>query len=117
MYRNALFFADRLRSCIWALLPGPATGLPKKGSVIPFAGLALRATDLEVTPQGDLLYVDQRNDVVQRISYLVANQAADRCRNRDSGQRCDAARRDVQRARLDRPGRRRRAHLRVGPRR
>jgi glucose/arabinose dehydrogenase/PKD repeat protein len=75
MYRKALFFADRLRSCIWAMLPDPATGLPKKGSVIPFAGLALRATDLEVTPQGDLLYVDQRNDVVQRISYLVANQA------------------------------------------
>ena len=43
--------------------------------MIPFAGLALRATDLEVTPQGDLLYVDQRNDVVQRISYIVANQA------------------------------------------
>ena len=31
MYRNALFFADRLRSCIWALLPD-ANGIPKKGS-------------------------------------------------------------------------------------
>jgi PKD repeat protein len=36
--------------------------------------MALRATDLEVTPQGDLLYVDQRDDVVQRIRYNVANQ-------------------------------------------
>jgi glucose/arabinose dehydrogenase/PKD repeat protein len=74
MYRNALFFADRLRSCIWAMLPG-TDGLPKKGSVIPFAGMAVRATDLEITPQGDLLYVDQRNDTVEQISYLVANQA------------------------------------------
>ncbi|MGH2980076.1 MAG: PQQ-dependent sugar dehydrogenase [Solirubrobacterales bacterium] len=73
MYSRALFFADRLRSCIWALLPG-ADGLPQKGNVIPFAGLAMRATDLEVTPEGDLLYVDQRNDVVQRIRYTVANQ-------------------------------------------
>jgi glucose/arabinose dehydrogenase/PKD repeat protein len=73
MYSKALFFADRLRSCIWALLPG-ADGLPKRGSVIPFAGLAMRATDLEVSPQGDLLYIDQRDDLVQRIRYTVANQ-------------------------------------------
>jgi glucose/arabinose dehydrogenase/PKD repeat protein len=73
MYNKALFFADRLRSCIWALLPG-SDGLPKRGSVVPFAGMADRATDLEVTPQGDLLYIDQRNDVVQRIRYNVANQ-------------------------------------------
>ena len=72
MYRNALFFADRLRSCIWALLPD-SSGIPQKGSVIPFAGMALRATDLEVTPQGDLLYIDQRNDTVQRIRYVVPN--------------------------------------------
>ena len=73
MYSKALFFADRLRSCIWALLPG-ADGLPKRGSVIPFAGMATRATDLEVTPTGDLLYIDQTADTVQRIRYTVANQ-------------------------------------------
>jgi glucose/arabinose dehydrogenase/PKD repeat protein len=80
IYRNALFFADRLRSCIWALLADPATGLPKGANVIPFLGTdcpdaacANRATDLEVTPQGDLLYIDQRTDVVQRIRYNVAN--------------------------------------------
>ena len=73
MYRNALFFADRLRSCIWAMLPDPATGLPKKGSVIPFLGTdcpaadcATRATDIEVAPNGDLLYIDQRADAVRR---------------------------------------------------
>ena len=74
IYRNALFFADRLRSCIWALLPD-ATGIPKKGSVVPFAGMAMRATDLEVTPTGDLLYIDQKVDTVRRIRYMLGNNA------------------------------------------
>ena len=74
MYRNALFFADRLRSCIWALLPD-ANGVPKKGSVVPFAGMANRATDLEATPQGDLLYIDQSVDTIRRISYTPPNNA------------------------------------------
>ena len=74
MYRNALFFADRLRSCIWALLPD-ATGIPKKGSVVPFAGMAMRATDLEVTPTGDLLYIDQSVDTIRRIRYTLGNNA------------------------------------------
>ncbi len=74
MYRNALFFADRLRSCIWALLPD-ASGVPKKGSVVPFAGMANRATDLEVTQQGDLLYIDQSVDTVKRIRYTLVNNA------------------------------------------
>jgi PKD repeat protein len=37
--------------------------------------MSMRATDLEVTPAGDLLYIDQRVDTVQRIRYTVANQA------------------------------------------
>jgi PKD repeat protein len=74
MYKNALFFADRLRNCIWALLPD-ANGIPKKGGVVPFAGMAMRATDLEVTPQGDLLYIDQSADTIRRIRYTVVNQA------------------------------------------
>ena len=73
-YRNALFFADRLRSCIWALMPD-ANGIPKKDGVVPFAGMAMRATDLEVTPTGDLLYIDQSTDTIKRIRYTVANKA------------------------------------------
>jgi glucose/arabinose dehydrogenase len=73
MYRNALFFADRMRSCIWAILPD-AGGIPKKGSVVPFAGFAARATDLEVTPTGDMLYIDQSTDTIKRIRYTVVNQ-------------------------------------------
>ena len=37
-YHNALFFADRLRNCMWAMLPGP-DGLPKRGRVIPFGSM------------------------------------------------------------------------------
>ena len=72
LYRNALFFADRLRSCIWALLPD-TTGIPKKGNVVPFAGMANRATDLEATAQGDLLYIDQSVDTIRRIRYTPPN--------------------------------------------
>ena len=117
MYSKALFFADRLRSCIWALLPG-ADGLPEarqRRSRSP--AWRTRATDLEVTPDGDLLYIDQTGDAVQRIRYTVANQPPTAVATADADHRRRAADGDVQRARLDRPGRRRRAHLRVGPRR
>ena len=75
-YRKALFFADRLRDCIYALLPG-SDGLPERGNVTLFASEAQRAMDLEVLPGGDLLYVDQSNDALHRISYVgnPANQA------------------------------------------
>jgi glucose/arabinose dehydrogenase/chitodextrinase len=75
-YRKALFFADRLRNCIYALLPG-SDGLPERGNVTLFASDAQRAMDLEVLPGGDLLYVDQTNDDINRIGYVgnPANQA------------------------------------------
>ncbi len=75
-YRNALFFADRLRDCMYAMLPGP-DGLPKRGRVIPFAQRAERAMDIEVAPGGDLLYVDQAAEAVQRITWAgnSSNQA------------------------------------------
>jgi PKD repeat protein len=67
-YRNALFFADRLRNCMWAMLPGP-DGLPDPGRVIPFGQQLPRAMDIEVAPNGDLLYVDQAAEAVQRIEW------------------------------------------------
>ena len=51
------------------------TGIPKRGSVVPFAGMAKRATDLEVTQQGDLLYIDQGADAIRRIRYTPVNAA------------------------------------------
>src|SRR6185369_1391673 len=75
-YRKALFFADRLRNCIYALLPG-SDGLPERGNVTLFASDAQRAMDLEVLPGGDLLYVDQASNAINRIAYAgnPANQA------------------------------------------
>ncbi len=74
-YRGALFFSDRLRDCIYAILPG-SDGLPQRGNVVQFAGDAMRAVDIEVLAGGDMLYVDQKNNVVQRIAYggTAANQ-------------------------------------------
>ena len=75
-YRKALFFADRLRDCIYALLPG-SDGLPERGNVTLFASEAQRAMDIEVLPGGDLLYLDQANNSIHRIAYVgnPANQA------------------------------------------
>jgi glucose/arabinose dehydrogenase/PKD repeat protein len=68
-YRNSLFFADRLRDCIYALLPG-SDGLPERGNVVLFASQAMRPIDLELTSGGDLLYIDQDTDAVHRIRYV-----------------------------------------------
>ncbi len=75
-YRGALFFADRLRDCMYAMLPGP-DGLPKRGRVIAFAQRAERAMDIEIAPGGDLLYVDQVAAAVRRITWAgnSSNQA------------------------------------------
>jgi glucose/arabinose dehydrogenase/chitodextrinase len=67
-YRKALFFGDRIRDCIFALLPG-SDGLPERGNVMLFASEAFHPTDLEVTSTGDLLYVDQELDSIHRIRY------------------------------------------------
>ncbi len=68
-YRNALFFADRLRNCMWVMLPGP-DGVPKRGRVIPFGQQLERAIDIEVAPGGDLLYVDQTAEALRRIAWV-----------------------------------------------
>ena len=65
-YRGALFFGDRWRDCIWAMLPGP-DGLPRSGNVVKFAQRADSPLDLEVGPDGDLYYVDSKNQVVKRF--------------------------------------------------
>ncbi len=67
-YRNALFFADRLRDCMYAMLAGP-DGVPSRSRVIAFAQGAERAIDIETAPNGDLLYVDQSAQAVRRIAW------------------------------------------------
>ncbi len=74
-YRGALFFSDRLRDCIYALLPG-SDGLPQRGKVVLFAAGAMRPMDIEVLPGGDMLYVDQDAYEVKRVSYTAAGNRA-----------------------------------------
>ena len=71
-YRGALFFGDRWRDCIWALLPG-SDGLPRPGNVVKFAQHADSPLDLEVGPGGDLYYVDSKNQVVKRFRFSPPN--------------------------------------------
>ncbi len=75
-YRKALFFADRLRNCMWVMLPG-SDGVPQRGRVIPFGQQLPRAIDIEVAPDGDLLYVDQGAEAIQQIEWVgnSSNQA------------------------------------------
>ena len=105
-YRKALFFADRLRNCIFALLPG-SDGLPERGNVMLFASDAQRPIDLEVTPGGDMLYVDQANDAIHSITYVgnPANQAPTAVVTADKVVGPRAADRPPRRHQVDRPGR------------
>ena len=54
---------------MWAMLPGP-DGVPKRGRVIPFGQHLDRAMDIEVGPDGDLLYVDQDDESLRRIEWV-----------------------------------------------
>jgi glucose/arabinose dehydrogenase len=67
-YRRALFFGDRLRNCIYAMLPGP-DGVPDRGQVVPFAQQAGQPFAIEFAPGGDMLYVDRSDDAVRRVSF------------------------------------------------
>ena len=75
-YHNALFFADRLRNCMWAMLPD-TDGIPERSRVIPFGQHLDRAIDIEVAPDGDLLYLDQDDESLRRIEWAgnSSNQA------------------------------------------
>ena len=117
-YHNALFFADRLRNCMWVMLPGP-DGVPKRGRVIPFGQHLDRAMDIEFAPGGDLLYIDQDDESLRRIAWAgnSSNQppVADAQRRHRHGQ--PAADGHVRVGRHERSRPRRPADLRVGPRR
>ncbi len=84
-YANALFFADRLRNCMYAMLAGP-DGVPSRSRVVTFAQGAQSAIDIEVAPNGDLLYVDQTDDALRRITWTgnAPNQAPTAAVNADT---------------------------------
>ena len=80
-YRNALFFADRLRNCMWVMLPGP-DGIPDRGRVIPFGQQLPRAMDIEVAPgrRPALRRPGRRGDPAHRLVRQLSNQAPTRTR-------------------------------------
>jgi glucose/arabinose dehydrogenase len=65
-YRNALFFSDYSRSCIF-VMPPDASGVPDKAAVQAFA-TAPGPVDLKIGPGGDLFYVSVWG-TIHRISY------------------------------------------------
>jgi glucose/arabinose dehydrogenase len=57
-YRNALFFADLTRDCIFVVRPNLTTGLPDMATRTNFVSGALNPSDLQIGPNNDLFYVD-----------------------------------------------------------
>ena len=71
-YDGALFFADYSRDCIWAMLKG-ADGLPDPSNIRTFVAQASNPVELQVSPSGELFYVDLSGGAIHRIGYAAAN--------------------------------------------
>ena len=71
-YKNALFFMDHTRDCIWAMLPG-SNGLPDPTNVVKFETGAAGPVDIQQGPDGNLYYVNYDGGTIQRITYTGAN--------------------------------------------
>ena len=69
-YKNALFFADYSRQCIWAMLPG-TNGNPNPSSLQTFAAGAGAPVQLVAGPVGDIFYVDLIGGKIHRIQYMT----------------------------------------------
>jgi glucose/arabinose dehydrogenase len=72
-FNDALFVSDRLRACIWAVLPG-ANGVPNFSNASSVITGASTPADLESGPGGDVFYADQDGGNVRRIQYSSGNQ-------------------------------------------
>ena len=73
-YRNALFFADAARGCIWAM-GADAQGVPDPAQVTWFHKSAGTPVELEFGPGGELWYVDLYGGKIHRLGYSATNQA------------------------------------------
>jgi glucose/arabinose dehydrogenase len=72
-FDGALFFADYSRDCIWVMKKG-ADNLPAPGLRQTFVGGAANPVDLQVSPAGELYYVDLDGGTIRRIQFNSANQ-------------------------------------------
>jgi glucose/arabinose dehydrogenase len=75
-YRNALFFADYARRCIWAMLPDER-GRPDPSRVELFRTGVTNPVELAVGPAGDLFYLDFQGGALHRIAFDPGGTSAD----------------------------------------
>jgi glucose/arabinose dehydrogenase len=73
-YDGALFFADYSRDCIW-VMKKDASGLPAPGLLENFVAPAANPVDIQISPSGELFYVDFDGGTVRRIRFVASNQA------------------------------------------
>jgi glucose/arabinose dehydrogenase len=69
-YDGALFFADYSRNCIWVMLKG-GDNLPNPSAVRTFVTAASSPVDLQISPGGDLYYVDLDGGTVHRVRFTL----------------------------------------------
>jgi glucose/arabinose dehydrogenase len=60
-YRNAMFFSDLPRDCIYVVFPD-VNGLPNNATRTNFVSAAANPVDLQIGPNNDLFYVDYGGD-------------------------------------------------------
>ncbi len=68
-YDGALFFADAVRGCIWAMQPPAGSGTPSPQHIKTFVAPAGAPVDLQMGPDGNLYYVDYYGGEVRKITY------------------------------------------------
>ena len=72
-YDGALFFADYSRDCIW-VMKKDANGLPAPGLMENFVAPAANPVDVQISPSGELFYVDFDGGTIRRIRFVASNQ-------------------------------------------
>ena len=70
-YDGALFFSDYARDCIWAMRAG-TSGLPAPGLLRTFVAGAANPVDIQISPSGELFYVDLDGGTIRRIVHNAA---------------------------------------------
>ena len=72
-HAGALFLADRLRRCVWAV-PVSASGQPSPGASVPVLSTASNPVNLKPGPGGELFYADPDGGTIRRLTYASGNQ-------------------------------------------
>jgi glucose/arabinose dehydrogenase/PKD repeat protein len=71
-FNDSLFVSDRLRGCIWAVLPA-ANGVPNFSTATSVIAAAATPVDLQSGPGGDIFYADLDGGNLRRVQYSSGN--------------------------------------------